>query len=146
MDLAKLLKLNNDLLRDIVPAVGPRMTILQKIEEYKTDKDCGSSRAGSNYTPSETSSIDSNHITNDQSWTVIPISDNELIASLGDRATSNVPFDSFPDFDLTMLLQTTPMGSSILKYYETYNTLNKNKRSLLVDIVIKHLFNYLIKR
>lgn len=49
-----------------------------------------------------------------------------------------------PEFDLKTLLETTPLGSTILTYYEKYQTFNSAKRSLLVDIIIKKVFNFIV--
>lgn len=53
---------------------------------------------------------------------------------------------TFPDFELHTLLQTSPMGHSILKYYQTNNCLDTTRRGRLVDIIVKHLYNYIIKK
>lgn len=53
---------------------------------------------------------------------------------------------SFLNFDLHTLLQTTPGGNSILKFYETNGILNANKRNQLTDIIIKHIYTHIINR
>lgn len=52
---------------------------------------------------------------------------------------------SFPNFDLETLLQTSPLGLAVLNYYKTYSTLDEKNRNRLVDIIIKHVFQYIIK-
>lgn len=70
---------------------------------------------------------------------------------------SNDDFDDFlkqtfslrpplPEFDLRTLLHTSPLGNSILNFYETNNCLDQKRRSRLVDIIIKHLFTYIVKQ
>lgn len=55
-------------------------------------------------------------------------------------------YTSFPEFDLKTLLQTSPMGNSVLCYYEKNKVLNNIKRKRLVDIVIKHIYTYVINK
>lgn len=52
----------------------------------------------------------------------------------------------FNEFDLNTLLQTSPLGASILKYYEINGTLDNTRKNRLVDIIIKHLYTYIIKQ
>lgn len=54
--------------------------------------------------------------------------------------------EQFPEFDLKTLLQTTPMGNSVLNYYDTHNTLDNPRRICLVDMIVKHLYVYIIKK
>ncbi|KAL4718864.1 hypothetical protein ACJJTC_011323 [Scirpophaga incertulas] len=51
---------------------------------------------------------------------------------------------SFKDFDLHTLLQTTPGGNSILKFYKTNGHLNTTKRNQLTDIIIKHIYTNIV--
>ncbi|KAB0790540.1 hypothetical protein PPYR_15061, partial [Photinus pyralis] len=49
-----------------------------------------------------------------------------------------------PEFDLRTLLQTSPLGSSILNYYAAHKQLDNTQRSRLVDIITKHLYTHII--
>lgn len=53
---------------------------------------------------------------------------------------------SFPDFHLKTLLSISPMGTSILKHYETHNSLINSHQNRLVDIIISHIYTYVVKR
>lgn len=50
-----------------------------------------------------------------------------------------------PDFDLKTLLEVSPLGLLIMKYYEQNKSLDNSKRTLLVDIVCKKIYNYVVK-
>lgn len=52
----------------------------------------------------------------------------------------------FEEFDLKTLLLTSPLGKSILNYYGTYKKLDNTRRNRLVSIIIKHLYNYIVKK
>lgn len=72
-------------------------------------------------------------------------STNSLEDELDISELFNIP-NTFPDFEFNTLLQTTPMGNSILKYYATNECLDNAGRTRLVDIIVKHLYNYIIKK
>ncbi|CAH0562948.1 unnamed protein product [Brassicogethes aeneus] len=67
---------------------------------------------------------------------------NEILQAIENEeiVTEDISYQ-FPDFDLKTLLQTSPLG----KFYETNNSLDNLRRGRLVDIIIKHLFNYIVK-
>ncbi|XP_026321486.1 uncharacterized protein LOC113231398 isoform X2 [Hyposmocoma kahamanoa] len=60
------------------------------------------------------------------------------------ETTKSVSRKTFPHFDLETLLHTSAGGNSILKYYETYGFLNNTKRNQLTDIIIKHIYTYIV--
>ncbi|KAK9680854.1 hypothetical protein QE152_g38780 [Popillia japonica] len=47
-------------------------------------------------------------------------------------------------FDLETLLNTTPLGNSVLNYYKTNGILDNTRRNRLVDTISKHIFTYII--
>lgn len=49
-----------------------------------------------------------------------------------------------PDFDLKPLLETTPLGVTIFHIFDMHKRLDNSKRSLLVDIVCKKIFNNIV--
>lgn len=51
----------------------------------------------------------------------------------------------YEDFDLKTLLITSPLGKSVLTYYESYKKLDNTRRNRLCSIIVKHLFNYIVK-
>ncbi|KAL0098977.1 hypothetical protein PUN28_020917 [Cardiocondyla obscurior] len=71
------------------------------------------------------------------------------ITASSSSATSEtlVSFDkpNFPDFDLKDILNKSPYRSIILKYYTEKKTLNPSLRNKLVDIIARHLYNYINK-
>lgn len=51
----------------------------------------------------------------------------------------------FDDFDLKTLLKTSPLGNTVLEYYNKYEKLDETRRNRLVDIIVKHMFNFIVK-
>ncbi|CAH0562947.1 unnamed protein product [Brassicogethes aeneus] len=51
----------------------------------------------------------------------------------------------FADFDLKTLLSTTSGGCSVLNYYHSHGHLEEKHRNRLVDVVIRHIFNVIVK-
>lgn len=49
----------------------------------------------------------------------------------------------FSDFDLKALLITSPHGNSILRHYDENKILTPSLRTILVDIIARHLYNYI---
>lgn len=52
----------------------------------------------------------------------------------------------FPDFDLSTLLSTSPIGNSILAYYAANKTLTSKHRNTLTDIITRRIFTRLVKQ
>lgn len=52
----------------------------------------------------------------------------------------------FPDFDLKTLLSTSAKGLAVLNYYQENKRLDETARNRLVEIIINHLFTYIIKQ
>lgn len=51
----------------------------------------------------------------------------------------------FPEFDLKILLATTPSGIAVLNFYKENNKLDEKNRNRLVDVIIRHIFDYITK-
>lgn len=49
-----------------------------------------------------------------------------------------------PDFDLNTLLQTSPLGNTIINYYKTNSYLDNSHRTRLVDIICKHIYTFIV--
>lgn len=87
---------------------------------------------------------------NEENPTVLAINDNTPVNF--PLELNNISFDlsifneSFSSFDLKTLLSTSALGKSVLKYYETYGKLLNTQQNRLVDIIIKHIYNYIVKR
>lgn len=77
--------------------------------------------------------------------TVIPIQNRQL-SFCGVDGFFATAAPVFPDFDLKTLLQTSPLGNSVLNFYQANQGLDHTRRSRLVDIIMKHIFNFIIKQ
>lgn len=53
--------------------------------------------------------------------------------------------NKLPEFDLHTLLTTAPYGSLVLNYYKEHTILNEYMRNKLVDIIGRHLYDYIMK-
>lgn len=51
----------------------------------------------------------------------------------------------FPEFDLKTLLATSPSGIAVLHFYKENSALDEKNRNRLVDVVIRHIFDFIIK-
>ncbi|KAL4719425.1 hypothetical protein ACJJTC_007178 [Scirpophaga incertulas] len=51
-----------------------------------------------------------------------------------------------PEFDIRTLLQTSAHGCSVLNYYQQFKHLNSKKRNFLVDILVKHIYTYIVNK
>lgn len=58
---------------------------------------------------------------------------------------NSTDFD-FPNFDLQTLLTISPYGDLILTYYKTHNILTDYLRNKLMDILVKHIYVYIMKQ
>lgn len=54
--------------------------------------------------------------------------------------------NKFPDFSLNNLLLKTAYGKSILTYYDKNKCLDDTHRSRLVDMIVKHIYNYITQQ
>ncbi|CAH0562887.1 unnamed protein product [Brassicogethes aeneus] len=113
----------NDLKELIPNSLGIRRQISLKISELKKKE-------------GETSSCGTTAVTYESDSSVITLTD----------CDSFFESNTFVDFDLKTLLSTSPLGNSILKYYETNGQLDNTRRNRLVDIMIKHLYNHILRR
>lgn len=55
-------------------------------------------------------------------------------------------YEQFPDFNLESLLLTSPMGFTVKSYYNKYGVLDNTRRRRLVDIIVKHIYSYIIQK
>lgn len=56
------------------------------------------------------------------------------------------PKPLFPEFDLKTLLTTSPCGKSILQYYDVHKSLSNKHRAQLTEIIIRHIFTYIVNQ
>lgn len=53
---------------------------------------------------------------------------------------------SLPEFDLKTILQSSPQGNSVLNYYQKYKQLNSQKRNIVVDVLMKHHYTFIVNK
>ncbi|KAK5648037.1 hypothetical protein RI129_002929 [Pyrocoelia pectoralis] len=125
----------------LVPTLGMRKLLHKKISEMKNENKENeiNYNESSNTTSTSTITIENSN----SELNIIDINQSSVMdIDISDLFTE---IRSFPDFDLDTLLQTSPMGNSILKYYQTEKVLDNKRRNRLVDIIMKHLYTYIIK-
>ncbi|XP_074032341.1 uncharacterized protein isoform X2 [Leptinotarsa decemlineata] len=149
--------LTEEYLKELVPLIGQRIMIKKKIHDYIVSQKENIAENIINKSPKPHELI---QIINE-------FSDIQTTSTISHCSTepSSLPADSsfhvdeyfgdnldliirpkFSDFDLKTILQTSPMGNSVLKYYETKKQLDGTRRTRLVDIIMKHLYNHIIKQ
>lgn len=123
-------KLTPECLKELCPHLATRLVLQEKLSEFITAQ-----------APTETNS---NTCTSNNTLH-ISLDDIEVTNLFESPKTVNIQTrKTFPQFDLETLLQTSPGGNSILKFYETYSCLDNSKRSQLTDIIIKHIYTYIV--
>lgn len=165
--------LNDNVLKDLCAPIGVRIEIRNKILEYLQEKDVAEVFSIGTYFWSNVLSwvyygLQADTITIEQSSTsvsniertnyvdeVSQIEQNQSLRSEAEEEKENLDsiraeLEQFlrpplPDFDLRTLMQTSPLGNSVLNYYKANNTLDDTRRNRLVDIIVKHIFNYIVK-
>lgn len=53
---------------------------------------------------------------------------------------------TYKDFDLENLLKTAPLGNSVLNFYKTHNHLDDKHINRLNEIIVRHLYDHIIKQ
>ncbi|CAH0547165.1 unnamed protein product [Brassicogethes aeneus] len=144
--------LTTDLLKELIPHVGPRLIAQQKILELKLSQDENQTINKVEHRVSSMSTVSDNTENSFVSLENVPI----VIANTDDSALCGSGFDygnilsliqpKFDDFDLKTLLATTALGKSILSYYAANQNLDNTRRNRLVSIIVKHLYNYIVKK
>lgn len=75
--------------------------------------------------------------------------DENTIAEITDNQIGNILnsfSDRLPPFDLKSLLLANPLGKSITDYYDTYKRLDNSRRNRLVHIIVRHVYNFIVKK
>ncbi|KAL4710274.1 hypothetical protein ACJJTC_003554 [Scirpophaga incertulas] len=127
--------LNQDHMKEICPQISYRIKLTKKINEYLE---------------STAPTVSISTLDGDSGLTaekIVGEENSNITISLSDLfpdATSLQP--SFPDFDLRTLLETSPCGKSILNFYISHGKLDSKRKNRLTDIIIRHLFTYIINK
>ncbi|CAH0559341.1 unnamed protein product [Brassicogethes aeneus] len=135
--------LENSSLEKIIPKIGPRLFFLNKIKNHQNKVNQVNIKNLNSECQDDTSASTSGS----EGFTVLATYDAPFV----NRQTSFVGLENFlkpiefPDFDLKNLLEVTPLGNTILQYYKKNNLLDNSKKTLLVDIIMKRLFDFYLK-
>ncbi|KAJ8913335.1 hypothetical protein NQ315_013306 [Exocentrus adspersus] len=139
--------LSEEHLKELVPLVGQRIKLKEKMEEHM-EIIVSEVSEGTPSVSSVQSEVQSN--VSESADEPFIIDENTPVEMIPEGDLLNMSFDlivrpKFSDFDLYTLLQTSPLGNSVLNFYKSKQCLDNTRRSRLVDIVIKHLYTYIIK-
>ncbi|KAK4875225.1 hypothetical protein RN001_011647 [Aquatica leii] len=132
--------LTADTIKELIPSVGKRIKFSKHF--FSALAEVSTSTSSFDLESETTNSIDSATTPN------ISGNDNEI--NKQSKAEYNlveyILQPSFPNFDLATLLSTSPFGLSVLNFYKENNNLDHTRRNRLTDIIIKHIFNYIVKQ
>lgn len=90
------------------------------------------------------SDVSENSSTNSQLY-VIPVV-NRMVSFYGEENIESSMGSDFPNFDLQTLLTISPYGDLILNYYKSHSILTDYLRNKLMDIIVKHVYVYIMKQ
>ncbi|CAG9855336.1 unnamed protein product [Phyllotreta striolata] len=130
----------DEILQELIPLVGPRLRIKKRIASYLNSQ----KENIENQLPELPENEASSHSTATSLSEIDFLSETSFDSYFGDNIDKILYRPKFVDFDLKTILLTTPMGNSILKFYEVNNMLDNTRRGRLVDIIVKHLYKHII--
>ncbi|CAG9820023.1 unnamed protein product [Phaedon cochleariae] len=140
-------KLTDSYIKELIPNIGMRVRFMENFEKYfgnaepsfyqnntldNIDISFSDILSESNSTASVSTNISSE--------VLIPIENREI--SLHSREQLDSYRIVFPEFDLRTLLITSPLGNSVLTFYDANKILDNTRRNRMVDIIMKHMFKY----
>ncbi|KAL4720692.1 hypothetical protein ACJJTC_010139 [Scirpophaga incertulas] len=134
--------LTDDNLKELCPLMGVRIKLKKKISEFL---DSLVSRIYINcvfYFQATTDTATSASSNTDYDFSSVPEQVPDLDISLSDILIA----PQFQNFDLKTLLETSPCGKSILQFYNTNGCLDTKRRNRLTDIIIRHLFTFIVNK
>ncbi|KAL4705891.1 hypothetical protein ACJJTC_017473 [Scirpophaga incertulas] len=134
--------LTDDNLKELCPLMGVRIKLKKKISEFL---DSLVSRMYINcvfYFQATTDTATSASSNTDYDFSSVPEQVPDLDISLSDILIA----PQFQNFDLKTLLETSPCGKSILQFYNTNGCLDTKRRNRLTDIIIRHLFTFIVNK
>ncbi|XP_031359189.1 uncharacterized protein LOC116182757 [Photinus pyralis] len=161
VDLDTAVKLSREEIKELIPYVGLRSRFCRALKSMEQPQSSSESSVSSvtptmildwntnddgdttliddpqSSVPSTSSSIPSTS-SDVRIIEVIPVEDTDITTEGFQASTQS----TLPEFDLKTLLDCTPLGSTIIAYYEKNQMLNNSKRSLLVDIICKKIFHF----
>ncbi|KAK4886435.1 hypothetical protein RN001_002706 [Aquatica leii] len=140
ISLENIYDLTADTIKELIPSVGKRIKFPKHF--FSALAEVSTSTSSFDLESETTNSIDSATTPN------ITGNDNEI--NKQSKAEYNlveysILQPSFPNFDLATLLSTSPFGLSVLNFYKENNNLDYTRRNRLTDIIIKHIFNHIVK-
>ncbi|KAJ8728950.1 hypothetical protein PYW07_006646 [Mythimna separata] len=121
--------LNDEHLKELCPLMGVRIDLKKKINDHIEAQ-------------ATTESVTTNE-------SVLIDVEDEIICKgdLSINLSELFPLlPQFQDFDLKTLLETSPCGKSILQFYNTNGCLDTKRRNRLTDIIIRHLFTFIVNK
>ncbi|KAI8427482.1 hypothetical protein MSG28_002015 [Choristoneura fumiferana] len=132
--------LTDTYLKELCPHIGQRIILRNNIQDLLESVATTEALSENTvYTNHEShSSARTNKEVSGDSFSSLPILDDIT------NILEDINRPPLPDFDINTLLQTSAHGSSILNYYKRYQCLNAKKRNILVDIIIKHIYTYIV--
>ncbi|XP_063538539.1 uncharacterized protein LOC134747829 [Cydia strobilella] len=139
LSIEKFKDLTDAYLKELCPHIGQRITLKTHIHELLDS-----------FAETETTdtTMDMNKDANSPKSN-LGLDDSNLSLSLLNDIT-NIFEDTnrppLPEFDMHTLLQTSAHGNSVLNYYKSFKILNAKKRNILVDIIIKHIYTYIVNK
>ncbi|CAH1176704.1 unnamed protein product [Phaedon cochleariae] len=140
-------KLTDSYIKELIPNIGMRVRFMENFKKYfgnaepsfyqnntldNIDISFSDILSESNSTASVSTNISSE--------VLIPIENREI--SLHSREQLDSYRIVFPEFDLRTLLITSPLGNSVLTFYDANKILDNTRRNRMVDIIMKHMFKY----
>lgn len=71
---------------------------------------------------------------------------NRMVSFYGKENMASSMGADFPDFDLKTLLAVSPYGDLITKHYTEHGILSEYMRNKLMGIIMKPIYNYIMKQ
>ncbi|CAH0555132.1 unnamed protein product [Brassicogethes aeneus] len=133
--------IDKDILKELIPSIGDRIKFIKEYEKFKELPQITYHEVLDDGMLTTSTFPLTSTLTSDSESEVIVLLENKQVSKKED-------FDftpNMPDFDLTEVLNKAPMGPAILLYYKKHNILNNTLRGHLVDIIMRHIFDFHVK-
>ncbi|CAH0561713.1 unnamed protein product [Brassicogethes aeneus] len=141
LEIAK--KLSPNEIKELIPSIGKRQVFTSALKEVTLNEFIVGDSNFLVETNKDGSTISLDTIESIQlQGDLAVVNEHRNIAFCG---IENFEIPTLPDFDLKTLLDTTPLGLTVINYYKKNQRLNNSKRRILVDIITKKIFNFIVK-